>query len=101
MPTTQRNQYVAEEKNEENPDGDYDPLLLFTMIGLVLEAVGLVVAWPAIFEFVEEGTFTLVGRALVGIFFWLAGLFSIFTGVILDTVNYSIRRIERRASGLA
>jgi len=80
---------------------DYDPLLLFTMIGLVLELVGLYVAWPAIFEFVEGGSFTLVGRALAAIFFWLAGLFSIFTGVILDTVNYSIRRIERRASGLA
>ena len=80
---------------------DYDPLLLFTMIGLTLEVIGLMVAWPIVFEFVEEGTFTLVGRALVAIFFWLAGLFSIFTGVVLDTVNYSIRRIERRAGGLA
>lgn len=80
---------------------DYDPLLLFTMLGLALILVGLIVAWPVLFEFVEEGTFTFVGRALVGIFFWLAGLFSIFTGIVLDTVNYSIRRIERRAAKLA
>ena len=79
---------------------DYDPLLLFTTIGLVLEVLGFLVAWDVILEYVSEGTFTFVGHALLGMFFWIAGLISIFAGIILDTVNYSIRRIEKRAARL-
>jgi glycosyltransferase involved in cell wall biosynthesis len=77
---------------------DYNPLLLFAAIGFVLELLGFLVTWDVILEYVTEGTFTFVGHAMLGILFWLAGLVSIFTGIILDTVNYSIRRIEKRAS---
>jgi len=80
---------------------DYRPLLLFGGIGVVFIAAGFLVAWPIIVTYVEEGSFDLVGRALVAIFCWLAGLISIFTGVILDTVNYTVRKIEGRMANSA
>lgn len=77
---------------------DYDPLFLFTEIGLLLEAVGFVVAWPLIAEYIEYGTFRLIGRALIAVFCWLAGLLCIFTGIILNAFNYSVKKIEARIS---
>lgn len=75
---------------------DYDPLFLFLEIGLLLEAAGFVIAWPAIAEYVEYGTFHLFGRALIAVFCWLAGLLSIFTGIIVNAFNYSVKKIEAR-----
>lgn len=75
---------------------DYDPLFLFLEIGLVLEAIGFIVAWPLIAEYIQYGTFRLVGRALIALFCWFAGLLSIFTGIILEGFNYSVKKIEAR-----
>ena len=75
---------------------DYDPLFLFLEIGLVLEAVGFIFAWPVIVEYVQFGTFRLIGRALIAVFCWLAGLLCIFTGIILNAFNYSVKKIEAR-----
>lgn len=75
---------------------DYDPLFLFLEIGLILEIVGFIIAWPAIIEYLQYGTFTLLGRALVAVFCWLSGLLSIFTGIILEGFNYSVKKIEAR-----
>ena len=77
---------------------DYDPLFLFTEIGLFLEAIGFIIAWPVLTEYVLFGTFRLIGRAIVATFFWLAGLLSIFTGIILNAFNYSVKKIEARLS---
>jgi glycosyltransferase involved in cell wall biosynthesis len=75
---------------------DYDPLFLFTEIGLALEAVGFIIAWPVIAEYMQYGTFRLIGRTLIAMFCWLAGLLSIFTGIILEAFNYSVKKIEAR-----
>lgn len=75
---------------------DYDPLLLFTEAGLLLWAVGFIVAWPVIIEYMTYGVFTLIGRALIASFCWLAGLFAIFTGIILDAFTYTVKKIEAR-----
>lgn len=77
---------------------DYDPLLLFTGFGLLLLAAGFLVAWPVIVEYVTHGTFRLLGRALIAVFCWLGGLLSIFTGFILDAVNYTVKKMESRLS---
>lgn len=77
---------------------DYDPLFLFTEVGLVIEAIGFIIAWPVIAEYLEYGTFRLVGRALAALFCWLAGLLCIFTGIILNAFNYSIKKLEARLS---
>lgn len=75
---------------------DYDPLFLFVEIGLVLEAVGFIVAWPVIVDYIQFGVFRLIGRALIAILCWFAGLLSIFTGIILNGFNYSVKKIEAR-----
>jgi glycosyltransferase involved in cell wall biosynthesis len=77
---------------------DYDPLFLFLEIGLVLEALGFIVAWPVIVEYIQFGIFRLLGRALIAIFCWFAGLLSIFTGIILNGFSYSVKKIEARLS---
>jgi glycosyltransferase involved in cell wall biosynthesis len=75
---------------------DYDPLFLFFEIGLILEAAGFIVAWPVIVEYIQFGTFRLLGRAMIGLFCWFAGLLSMFTGIILNGFNYSVKKIEAR-----
>ncbi len=77
---------------------DYDPLFLFTMLGIALEIVALFFAWPVITEYVSQGTFRLIGRTLAAGFIALTGILSIFTGIILDAVTYSLRRIEGHAA---
>lgn len=77
---------------------DYDPLFLFAEFGLILEALGFVIAWPVIIEYAQFGTFRLIGRVLIAMFCWLAGILCIFTGIILNAFNYSIRKIEARLS---
>jgi len=77
---------------------DYDPLFLFTEIGLIIEAIGFIIAWPIIVEYLQFGTFRLIGRALAATFCWLAGLLCIFTGIILNAFNYSVKKIEARLS---
>lgn len=75
---------------------DYDPLFLFLEFGLILEAIGFIVAWPLIVEYIQFGVFRLIGRALIALFCWFAGLLSIFTGIILNGFNYSVKKIEAR-----
>jgi glycosyltransferase involved in cell wall biosynthesis len=75
---------------------DYDPFFLFLEIGVVLEILGLIVAWPVIVEYIQYGIFRLLGRALIAVFCWFSGLLSIFTGVILEGFNYSVKKVEAR-----
>lgn len=75
---------------------DYRPIFLFGVMGIVFLAAGFYAALPVILEYAVTGRFSLFGRALIAIFCWLAGLLSIFTGFVLDTVNYSIKKIEAR-----
>lgn len=75
---------------------DYDPFFLFLEIGLLLEALGFIVAWPVAIEYIRYGTFRLLGRALIALFCWFAGLLSIFTGIILEGFNYSVKKVEAR-----
>jgi glycosyltransferase involved in cell wall biosynthesis len=78
---------------------DYDPLSLFVGIGLALLAIGFLVAWPVITEYLEFGIFRYVGRALVALFCWFSGILSIFTGIMLNAVNYSVKKLEARLTG--
>jgi glycosyltransferase involved in cell wall biosynthesis len=75
---------------------DYDPFFLFLEIGLLLEAVGFIIAWPVMIEYIQFGTFRLLGRALVALFCWFSGLLAIFTGIILEGFNYSVKKVEAR-----
>jgi len=75
---------------------EHNPLLLFGSIGAVLILIGFVAAIPVIVEYAEYRTFTLVGRALLAALCWISGILSVFTGFILNAINYSLRRMEER-----
>lgn len=77
---------------------EYDPFFLFLEIGLLLAALGFIIAWPALVEYLQFGIFRLVGRALIALFCWFSSLLSIFTGIILEGFNYSVKKIEARLS---
>jgi glycosyltransferase involved in cell wall biosynthesis len=79
---------------------DHKPLLLFGGLGLALIGFGGLTSQPVLAEYLERGTFRFVGRALITSILAVAGTLSIFAGVILDTMNYSIRRLEARIIGL-
>jgi glycosyltransferase involved in cell wall biosynthesis len=76
---------------------DYRPIILLGGFGLVLWAVGFVVAWPVIITFITENRFIQMGRALIALFCWIVGTVSIFTGLMLNAINTSIERITARA----
>jgi len=38
----------------------------------------------------------MLGRALIAIGFWLTGILCLFTGFILDAVNYTVKKMENR-----
>jgi glycosyltransferase involved in cell wall biosynthesis len=76
---------------------DYRPMLLLGLFGIILWAVGFIVAWPVIITFVVENRFTQMGRALVALFCWIVGTISIFTGLMLNAINISIERISARS----
>jgi hypothetical protein len=78
---------------------DYRPILLFGVVGLAFIVVGFVVAWPVIVTFIVGNRFVQMGRALVALFCWIVGTLSIFTGIILNTINISFERIGARAKG--
>ncbi len=78
---------------------DHNPLLLYGGLGSILVLLGALVSVPVVAEYVDNGTFHFIGRALITVIFVMTGLFSIFTGVTLNTVNFSIRRLESRIFG--
>jgi glycosyltransferase involved in cell wall biosynthesis len=80
---------------------DYRPMVLFGVFGLALIIVGFAVASPVIVTFIEEGRFVQIGRALIALFCWIVGAFSIFTGVLLNAINTSFERIKARAKQLS
>ncbi len=79
---------------------DYNPLLLFGSLGLFLIALGSLTSTPVVAEFLERGTFHFLGRALLSSVLIISGFFSILVGLVLDSANFSIRRLEARILGL-
>jgi len=79
---------------------DYNPLLLFGGLGLFLVFMGALNSVPVVAEFLARGTFQLIGRAFLTSVLIIAGFSSILVGLILDSTNFSIRRLEARILGL-
>jgi glycosyltransferase involved in cell wall biosynthesis len=79
---------------------DYNPLLLFGGIGLLLILMGALTSLPVAEEYFTLGTFTFVGRALVSSTLTISGFVCILVGIILNSWNFSMRRLEARILGL-
>ena len=63
---------------------DYNPLLLFGAVGVVLLIVGLVLGAFVIGNYLYTGALTQVGRALIAFMLVTLGFLSVIAGLILD-----------------
>lgn len=64
---------------------DYRPMMLFSWIGAILVAIGLLVGIPVVIEFARIGLVPRFPSALLAVAFVFVGLLSFAVGVILDT----------------
>jgi glycosyltransferase involved in cell wall biosynthesis len=79
---------------------DYNPLLLFGGIGLFLILMGALTSLPVAEQYFTVGTFSLIGRALLSSTLTISGFVCILVGIMLNTWNFSMRRLEARILGL-
>ncbi len=63
---------------------DYNPLLLFGSIGLILILLGLLVGAFVLANYLSTGTLNEIGRALIAFMLIVIGFLSILGGLILD-----------------
>ncbi len=71
---------------------DYKPLSFFGFLGLILDVLAVIFLIPIIVEFIETGLVpkfpTLIGSGFIA----LAGILSIFTGLMLGVLNSKDKR---------
>jgi glycosyltransferase involved in cell wall biosynthesis len=79
---------------------DYNPLLLFGGLGLFLILMGAVASLPVAQQYFSVGTFNMIGRALLSSTLTISGFVCILVGIMLNTWNFSMRRLEARILGL-
>jgi glycosyltransferase involved in cell wall biosynthesis len=79
---------------------DYNPLLLFGGFGVFLVLIGAFASLPVMEEYVSLGSFHLIGSAVLSSTLTVAGFVCILVGVMLNTWNFSMRRLEARILGL-
>jgi hypothetical protein len=79
---------------------DYNPLLLFGGLGLFLILMGALFSLPVAEQYLTVGTFNLIGRALLSSTLTISGFVCILVGIMLNTWNFSMRRLEARILGL-
>lgn len=75
---------------------DYNPILLFGSIGILLILAGLGVGIAVILSFLHSGTFNEVGRALISFMLLIAGFLSVMVGLILDLLVEVERKLYRK-----
>lgn len=71
----------------------YRPMAFFGTLGLVLLAFGVVAGVAVVVEFMEYRQVVGVARAVLAVASGIAGVLSIMTGLILDTVNRRAREL--------
>ncbi len=75
---------------------DYNPLLLFGTIGIVLIIGGLVITGILLSYLLQTGNLLGVGRALIAFMLFTFGFLSIIAGLILDLLLEIEKKLYRR-----
>lgn len=75
---------------------DYNPLLIFGGIGVVLIAVGLGIGAFVLVNFLSTGSFTLIGRSLIAFMLVVVGILSIIGGFILDLLLEIEKNLDKK-----
>ncbi len=63
---------------------DYNPLLIFGILGVVFIVLGLILGALVLAAYVHTGTLTEIGRALISFMLIVLGFLSILGGLLLD-----------------
>ena len=63
---------------------DYNPLLLFGVIGVIMIVLGVIIGLFVIGNYLHTGALTEIGRALIAFMLVTLGFLSIISGLILD-----------------
>jgi hypothetical protein len=73
------------------------PLAFFSMIGITLASVSVVLAIPIFVTYFEEGTVPRLPTAVLSTGLMLSAFLSIIAGLVLDTVTRGRREMKRLA----
>ena len=63
---------------------DYNPLLIFGSIGVILIVIGLLIGLMVFFTYLATGVMNEVGRALIAFMLVVVGFLSIISGLLID-----------------
>ena len=75
---------------------DYSPLLIFGGVGVVVAIVGLVLGISVLVNFIQTGTFTETGRALLAFMLVVLGFLFAVAGLILDMLLEIEKRLIKK-----
>ncbi len=75
---------------------DYSPLLIFGSIGVVLMIAGIVLGGLVFANYLQAGTLTEIGRALIAFMLVVVGFLSVISGLILDLLLEVEKSIVRK-----
>ncbi|MDE1850903.1 MAG: glycosyltransferase [Candidatus Micrarchaeota archaeon] len=74
---------------------DYNPLLVFGGIGVVLIVIGGLLGLYVIYSYLTTGVFTLIGRSLIAFMLVFVGILAIISGFILDLLLQIEKKLDR------
>ena len=75
---------------------DYSPLLIFGGLGVIAGVIGLLIGFGVLVNFLNTGTFTQTGRALLAFMLVVLGFLLIVAGLILDMLLEIEKRLTKR-----
>lgn len=75
---------------------DYSPLLVFGGFGVIVALVGLVIGGGVIVGFLQSGSFTQTGRALLAFMLVVLGFLFFVVGLIIDMLLEIEKRLVRK-----
>ena len=75
---------------------DYSPLLIFGGLGVIAGVIGLLIGFGVLVNFLNTGTFTQTGRALLAFMLVVLGFLLIVAGLILDMLLEIEKKLTKR-----
>lgn len=73
---------------------DYNPLLVFGGLGVILLIVGFALGGFVVISFLTSGSFTEIGRSLIAFMLVTVGILSIIAGFIIDLLLEVAKKLE-------
>lgn len=75
---------------------DYNPLLIFGGLGVILILIGIVIGLNVVFSYLATGVFNFIGRSLIAFMLVVVGVLAIIGGFILDLLLEIDKKLEKK-----